>query len=72
MPLNDQGELPVLVKFLDARQNLSVQVHPSPAYAAKHPEAHLKSEAWYIVDAEPGAVIYKGVRDGVNEFGQRL
>jgi mannose-6-phosphate isomerase len=55
---------PLLLKYLDARENLSVQVHPSPAYAAAHPEVHLKSEAWYIVDAEPGAVIYKGVREG--------
>jgi mannose-6-phosphate isomerase len=65
LPVNDQGAFPLLVKFLDAQQNLSVQVHPSPEYAATHPEAHLKSEAWYIVDAEPGAVIYKGVREGV-------
>lgn len=40
-------------------------MHPSPAYAAAHDECHLKSEAWYIVDAEPDAVIYKGVADGV-------
>ncbi len=63
--LSPQGGFPLLVKFLDARENLSVQVHPSPAYATKHPDAHLKSEAWYIVDAQPGAVIYKGVREGV-------
>jgi mannose-6-phosphate isomerase len=42
-----------------------VQVHPSPSYATAHPEAHLKSEAWYIVDAQPGAVIYKGIHEGV-------
>ncbi|MEX0886750.1 MAG: type I phosphomannose isomerase catalytic subunit [Phycisphaeraceae bacterium] len=65
LPLTTAGNFPLLVKFLDAQQNLSVQVHPSPAYAAAHPEAHLKSEAWYIVDAAPGAVIYKGVRQGV-------
>jgi mannose-6-phosphate isomerase len=59
------GDFPLLVKYLDARENLSVQVHPSPAYAAAHPEAHLKSEAWYIVEADPGAVIYKGVQPGV-------
>jgi mannose-6-phosphate isomerase len=56
---------PLLVKYLDARQNLSVQVHPSPQYAADHPEAHLKSEAWFIVEADPSAVIYKGVKPGV-------
>jgi mannose-6-phosphate isomerase len=61
----DDGCFPLLVKFLDARQNLSVQVHPNADYAAKHDDAYLKSEAWYIVDAEPGAVIYKGVKEGV-------
>ncbi len=60
-----EGGFPLLVKFLDARENLSVQVHPSPAYAASHPGAHLKTESWYVIDAEPGAVIYKGVRQGV-------
>ncbi len=59
------GDFPILIKYLDARENLSVQVHPSPQYAAAHPEAHLKHEAWYIVDAEPGAAIYKGIRAGV-------
>lgn len=62
--LSPEWGFPLLLKYLDARENLSVQVHPSEAYAEAHPEAHLKSEAWYIVDAEPGAVIYKGVRDG--------
>ncbi len=62
----ERGDFPLLVKYLDARENLSVQVHPSPAYAAGHPDAHLKSEAWYIVDAAPGAVIYKGMREGVS------
>ncbi|MEM9082635.1 MAG: type I phosphomannose isomerase catalytic subunit, partial [Planctomycetota bacterium] len=56
---------PLLVKFLDAGGNLSVQVHPSPEYAAAHPDAHLKTESWYIVEAEVGAKIYKGVREGV-------
>jgi mannose-6-phosphate isomerase len=56
---------PLLIKFLDAEENLSVQVHPDTAYAAKHPQAHLKSEAWIVMDADPGAVIYKGVKPGV-------
>ncbi len=61
---NDLGEFPLLVKFLDAAENLSLQVHPSADYAAQHAEAYLKSEAWYILHAEPGAVIYKGVKQG--------
>ncbi|MEM1354152.1 MAG: type I phosphomannose isomerase catalytic subunit [Planctomycetota bacterium] len=65
LPLSPEGGFPLLLKYLDASQNLSVQVHPSPAYAAANPDAFLKSEAWYIVDCEPGAVIYKGVQPGV-------
>lgn len=60
----EDGGFPLLIKFLDARENLSVQVHPSPDYAAAHEEAYLKSEAWYIIDHEPGAVIYKGLAPG--------
>lgn len=68
------GGFPLLVKFLDARQNLSVQVHPSVDYVQSHPKAHLKSEAWYIVEAEPDAVIYKGVQQGVTpqQFRQAI
>lgn len=57
---------PLLVKLLDARENLSVQVHPSPAYAAARAGAHLKSECWYILEAEPGSLIYKGTKPGVS------
>ena len=65
LELTPTGEFPLLVKFLDAGEHLSVQVHPSPAYAESHPEAFLKNEAWYILHAEPEAVIYKGVQEGV-------
>jgi mannose-6-phosphate isomerase len=63
--LDADRPFPLLIKFLDANENLSVQVHPSPAYAASHPQAHLKTECWYILDAAPGSVIYKGIRPGV-------
>lgn len=59
------GQFPILVKFLDAREDLSVQVHPDQRYCAEHPSAHLKSEAWYVMQHEPGARIYKGLRPGV-------
>ena len=65
LPLTDTGGFPILLKYLDASDNLSVQVHPSPGYAAAHADAFLKSEAWYIVDCQPGAAIYKGIREGV-------
>jgi mannose-6-phosphate isomerase len=64
LEVGDPPRVPLLVKYLDARENLSVQVHPPPAYAAAHLEAHLKSEAWYVVAAEPDAVIYKGIVEG--------
>lgn len=63
--LSPSGGFPLLVKFLDAKENLSVQVHPSPAYAAANKGAYLKTECWYILHAEPGAVIYKGLKRGV-------
>ncbi len=60
-----QGRFPLLVKFLDADQDLSVQVHPPPHVAAVEPNAHLKNEAWYVIAAEPGAAIYRGFVPGV-------
>lgn len=63
--LSNEGGFPLLVKYLDAREHLSVQVHPSPEYARRHPSAHLKTECWFVVQAEPGSVIYKGLRPGV-------
>ncbi len=72
--LTEDGGFPILLKFLDAGDHLSVQVHPSPEYAAAHDDAFLKSEAWYILDAEPGAVIYKGVKQGTTaeQFRQAI
>ncbi len=74
LPLTPDGSFPILIKFLDARENLSVQVHPSPDYCKTHPGAFLKSEAWYILEADPGAVIYKGIHEGVTpeQFAQAL
>ena len=62
-----KGNFPLLIKFLDACDNLSVQVHPSVAYAKSHQEAHLKSEAWIILDTTPEGRIYVGLREGTTE-----
>jgi len=62
-----KGNFPLLIKFLDACNNLSVQVHPSVAYAKSHQEAHLKSEAWIILDTTPEGRIYVGLREGTTE-----
>lgn len=60
------GRLPLLLKYLDCQQVLSVQVHPSDAYAQKmNPPDFGKTEAWYIVDSQPGAVLYAGLQSGV-------
>ena len=64
LPLSESGGFPILLKYLDANDNLSVQVHPSEAFAAEHRDAKIKSEAWYIVAVEPGAKIYKGITAG--------
>lgn len=57
---------PVLVKFIDAQDKLSVQVHPSDEYALEHENSLGKTEMWYIVDAEEGAGIYLGFREDIS------
>ena len=52
---------PTLTKFIDAREKLSVQVHPADDYALANEGQYGKTEMWYIVDAEPGAGIYMGL-----------
>jgi len=60
------GRFPLLIKFLDARENLSVQVHPKPQDDdPAHWHAGVKDEAWYVVAAEPGSKVYIGLKPGV-------
>ena len=60
--LTDCPGLPVLVKFIDAKNNLSVQVHPDDAYANREENGEAgKTEMWYVVDAEPGAKLVFGL-----------
>ena len=61
------GELPVLVKFIDAKQDLSVQVHPDDVYANKHEGDNGKTEMWYVIDAEEGANLIYGFKHKVTE-----
>ncbi len=58
---------PVLIKFIDAKQDLSVQVHPSDEYALVNENSYGKTEMWYIVEAEEGAGIYLGFNRDVTE-----
>jgi len=60
------GRFPLLVKYLDAKQTLSVQVHPSDPYAAEHEQGFGKKEAWYIIHVEPDAKLIRGVHAGVS------
>ena len=62
------GQFPILIKFLDAREALSVQVHPDQAYASANPGAHLKSEAWYVLQSEAGARLLNGLKPGVSRL----
>ena len=58
---------PMLAKLIDAKQDLSVQVHPSDAYALKNENSFGKTEMWYIVEAEKGAGIYLGFKRDVTK-----
>ena len=58
---------PMLAKLIDAKQDLSVQVHPSDAYALKYENSFGKTEMWYIVEAEQGAGIYLGFKRDVTQ-----
>lgn len=53
---------PVLIKLIDAADNLSVQVHPSDDYALKNENQYGKTEMWYVISAEKGAGLYIGFK----------
>lgn len=69
-PLKTTGgrpELPILIKLIDARQDLSVQVHPDDAYALAHEGSLGKTEMWYVLAARPGAELVYGFDQDVSE-----
>ena len=55
-------EFPLLIKFIDARQDLSIQVHPDDEIAQRHGKSHGKTEMWYAFASAPGAVLYNGLK----------
>lgn len=59
--------LPLLIKILDAQDVLSVQVHPDAATCKRTGKGDPKTECWYIIDAQPGAAIYKGLQPGTTK-----
>lgn len=67
-------DFPVLIKLIDAKNNLSVQVHPSDDYALEHEHQYGKTEMWYVVDCAEGAELYHGFKHEISEdeFKQRI
>ena len=63
-----QDRFPILIKFIDAKQALSIQIHPDDEYALENENEYEKNEMWYFVDSEPGAYLYCGLsRDASKE-----
>ena len=67
-------QFPLLIKFIDAKKDLSIQVHPSDEYALKYEGQYGKTEVWYIMDCQPGAFIYYGFKESISkeEFARRI
>ena len=63
-----QDRFPILIKFIDAKQALSIQIHPDDEYALENENEYGKNEMWYVVDSEPGSYLYCGLsRDASKE-----
>lgn len=67
-------DFPILTKFIDARDNLSIQVHPDNRYALKNEGQYGKTEMWYVMDAGKEAFLYYGFQKEVSieEFARRI
>jgi mannose-6-phosphate isomerase len=59
------NEFPLLIKFIEAQEDLSIQVHPNNDLAKKRHNAYGKTEMWYILESKKGSKIYTGFNDGV-------
>jgi len=64
---NAANKFPVLVKFIDAQDDLSIQVHPRDTDEVLLPGEAGKTECWYILDAQPGAKLYLGFREKITQ-----
>lgn len=67
-------DFPILTKFIDARDNLSIQVHPDNRYALKNEGQYGKTEMWYVMDAGKEAYLYYGFKKEISkeEFARRI
>lgn len=61
------NKFPLLIKFIDAKEKLSVQVHPTDEYAFKNEGQSGKTEAWYVVNGKKGAQLIYGTKNGINK-----
>lgn len=67
-------EFPILVKFIDAERDLSIQVHPNDELARARHGCFGKTEMWYVLKAEPGAALYSGFNQAITpyEYAKRV
>ena len=68
------ADFPILIKMIDAKDDLSIQVHPDNDYALEHEGQYGKTEMWYVMDCEEGAFLYYGFQVPVDqrEFAERI
>ena len=68
------GKLPLLVKFIDAKRDLSIQVHPNDEMAMREHGKMGKTEMWYVIKADEGAHLYAGFKEEITpqEYQQRI
>ena len=67
-------DFPILIKFIDAQDNLSIQVHPDNRYAQEHEGQYGKTEMWFVMDAGKDAFLYYGFKEEISreEFARRI
>ena len=67
-------KFPLLIKFIDAAKDLSIQVHPNDEMAKKYHDSFGKTEMWYVMDTKPGAKLYSGFKSLISkyEYGKRI
>ena len=67
-------DFPIMIKFIDAKDNLSIQVHPNNIYALEHEHQYGKTEVWYVLDAGENAFLYYGFKHEISkeEFAERI
>lgn len=67
-------DFPILIKLIDAKQNLSIQVHPDNRFALEKEGQYGKTEMWYVLDAQEGAYLYYGFKEEITkeEFARRI